>query len=501
MSRAARCKRLGGAHQWVGRVYRTAVRGTTFFDVNAPLRERWDNWADVAVPGLGEVHVRRLTREEARTLVKLGMDTNVDDALFRDRVLAHATSLSPDGLTVVSLTGRHRAALAVLRVWGLETRWRRLYGSELSLDRRMRHLLISEVREQARARTVTDLQDDLNSWAAVSLLPVTSAVGQMAERALAPSHEVQRRIERIVEPLLQVQQRLGHWLEGLLGPVREAINRFVRRPAVLQAARRLSDQARRGVANGPIGMLLRTHLQTSNGALRRPLEAPPAIDESRVVDIVIPDDGDLVALFAEQRGDRKWRQSSVGWLLQAVPLPLGGLIHEQFSESAEAGLAWLAERLLRRELRRALSPALAGVGCDPATIDVLLSGVDHYLRREWAPADTLLTAGLDGLLFEIAVQRRVLTEGHKLRRPNGRIGGHVSTAGRSDVLAAMGFDGSQITYLTNLSLGPTGNPPRHGSSSPLGSDVHAAGSLLGLLLVLAWLDERGTIVAELLLTS
>jgi hypothetical protein len=167
-------------------------------------------------------------------------------------------------------------------------------------------------------------------------------------------------------------------------------------------------------------------------------------------------------------------------------------------QSSEAALAWLAERLLRRELRRLLEPALREVDCEAETREVLLAGVDHYLRREWAPADTLLTAGLDGLLLHLAYQRNVITEGRRLSGENGRPGSRMTTAGNTVLLSRMGFDGSQIAYLTGLSLGPTGNAPRHGARSPIGSDVHAAGSLLGLLLVLAWASEEGPLVARAL---
>lgn len=255
-----------------------------------------------------------------------------------------------------------------------------------------------------------------------------------------------------------------------------------------------------GRADGPLANLLRVYRERGNALDRLPHRSPAAPDAKQdpVSEIVLPDDGTLVAFFGEERGDAAWRRGPLGWLLRAVPLPLGAAIHDRLQESSEAALAWMAERLLRRELRRVLEPALTSVQCEQATRDVLLAGVDHYLRREWAPADTLLTAGLDGLLLDLAFQRGVVTEARRLRREDGRPGAQMNTAGNTKLLTQMGFDGSQIAYLTGLSLGPTGNPPRHGSMSPIGSDVHAAGSLLGLLLVLGWAGQERPLVARAL---
>ena len=74
----------------------------------------------------------------------------------------------------------------------------------------------------------------------------------------------------------------------------------------------------------------------------------------------------------------------------------------------------------------------------------------------------------------------------------------MRTAGNTKLLSQMGFDASQVAYLTGLSLGPTGNAPRHGSASPIGSDTHAAGSLLGLVLVLSFERNQRQLVSRAL---
>lgn len=464
-----------------------------------------------------EVRIRpRLERGEARKLVKAGMDTAVTSPAFRDLVLAAAV----EGVVVDRLTtaGRHRLALAMLDTWGGRREWRRLYGTATPLDERMRRVLLGLLREQARPRTVDDFVDDASSMTRLKTLGSQQALAETFARIQIPALAVSRAVDAALAPLRDAFQRIGDWLARITVPLRTWADQVFKAPAIRQAVELLNKQVDAKRVAGPVAKLLeanRSSASTVEELLRRMRQAslspvvPPTpgasrahlVDESAVVEVVVPDEAVLTAFFAEERGDRTWRRGPLGWLLRVVPLSVGGLIHDRLRDSPEAALAWMAERLLSHELRRVLEPALDAVPCAPATRDVLLAGIDHFLRRDWAVADTLLTTGLDGLLLGLAFERGVVTEGRKLRRSDGKPGREMRTAGNSDLLRQLGFDGSQIAFLTNLSLGRTGNPPRHGTASPIGSDRHAAGSLLGLLLVLSWYGQRRTMVAGLLAAS
>lgn len=457
-----------------------------------------DNVDVVTVPGIGIVAIRRrLPREQARALVKVGMLSETSREAFRDRVLEAAV----DGVRVARLSeaSRHRLTLAVLRTWGLWPQWRRLYGSRIALADRVRDVLLRALREQTRPQSLADVEGDLRALTAVRVLPALQAVQSLQTRFLEPMRAIQRTIQTLTAPLMSAMQRIGEWLSSITRPIRAHVDALVRTPLVREASAVLNRRLDVGRTSGPVAALLRLHRDQHVTALaemaRQAATLPP---QPSTTELVLPDDGTLVSFFVEERGDPSWRKGPLGWLLRVVPLPLGASVHELLQESREAALAWLAERLLRRELRRLVETGLSAVPCEQATRDVLLAGVEHYLRREWAPADTLLTAGLDGLLLGLAVRQGVITEGRRLRKGNGRPGRQFSTAGDTKLLTEMGFDASQIAYLTGLSLGPTGNPPRHGAASPIGSDIHAAGSLLGLVLVLAWASQEKPLVARAL---
>ncbi len=331
------------------------------------------------------------------------------------------------------------------------------------------------------------------------MLPVHRAMQQMAVRFdVAPA--IRRVMDQFIEPFASLGKRISEWINSIVAPMRQMVKDVIRSPLMRGASELLNKQAL-GLKklHGPAGLLIQTHQRRMAEAFKAPIQdldpvaAPPADKQ-----IVLPDEATLTAFFVEERGDNKWRKGAVGWLLRAVPLSVGAHIHERFLDSSVVALEWLAERLVSRELRRMLVPALGSANCDVTTKAVLLAGVDHYMSREWEAADTLLTAGLDGLVLDLAVQRGVITEGHKVKKPNGKSGRGISTGGDTLVLARLGLDASQISYLTTLSLGQTGNPPRHGAASPLGSDVHAAGSLLGVILILHWLDEKSDLVARAL---
>lgn len=453
----------------------------------------------VTVPGIGIVAIRRrLPREQARALVKVGMLSETSSEAFRDRLL-EATAEAAQ-VARLSEASRHRLALAVLRTWGLWPQWRRLYGSRITLADRMRDVLLRALREQTRSQSLADVQGGLPALTAVRVLPALQAVQSVQTRFVEPMRAVQRTIQTLTAPLMSAMQRIREWLDSIMRPVRAHVDAFARAPLVREASAVLNRRLDVGRTSGPVAALLRLHRDQQVAALaelaRQAATLPP--QPSTTTELVLPDDGALVTFFVEERGDPSWRKGPLGWLLRVVPLPLGASVHELLQESREAALAWLAERLLRRELRRLVETGLSAVPCEQATRDVLLAGVEHYLRREWAPADTLLTAGLDGLLLRLAVGQGVITEGRRLRTGNGKPGRQFSTAGDTKLLTEMGFDASQIAYLTGLSLGPTGNPPRHGAASPIGSDIHAAGSLLGLLLVLAWASQEKPLVARAL---
>ena len=423
------------------------------------------------------------------------MDADIPAAAFRDEVLRSVTSISVRTLLAMPAERRHRCALAVLREWGLAARWRATYGRRDPIEHRLREVLLVGLREHDPPARL--------------LVPRSSSIGDVV--AFDPARAVRtlsriiegptRAIQRALAPLADAARRASDWLAAVLAPIRRAMDDLVKRPLVRSAADLLSSRAA-APADGrsPMELLLGLHRKAT--VARSPNNETARNEDTSVEpNLVIPDEASLIDFYARELGDPRWQRGPAAWLLRALPVSLGARVHEMFLVSSEAALAWLAERLLRRELKRALEPALEQSGCAPTTRSVLLAGIEHYMREEWDEADTLLTAGLDGLVLELAVRREVLTPSHKLRRAGSRPGRRVTTGGDSAVLAQMGFDSSQIQYLTSLSLGPTGNAPRHGQESPLGSSIHAAGSLLGLLLVLNWLDAEDQIVARALLAA
>jgi hypothetical protein len=203
--------------------------------------------------------------------------------------------------------------------------------------------------------------------------------------------------------------------------------------------------------------------------------------------------------FGQERHDPGWKQGYIGWLLRLVPLPLGAAVHDHFRESVETGLSWLAERFIRHELRRVVTPAIASLPCSEGVQERLQDGVDAFARARWSTASTLLTTGLEGLLFDLAIGRSVLTRQNKVIRPGRPPGNTVKTASDSRVLAGLGFDQSQQLYLSGLSLGKGGRKPRHGQDPEVGPERQAAAALLGLILVAIHLDIEQRALARVLL--
>src|SRR5688572_4203371 len=98
------------------------------------------------------------------------MNPKTGDERVRDQVLLVVTTLSSARLATLSDAARHRAALAVLRVWGMEREWRAMYGSPKSVGYRMRRLLLVGVRRRLSGTSRSATGGSLDAQATVHLL-------------------------------------------------------------------------------------------------------------------------------------------------------------------------------------------------------------------------------------------------------------------------------------------------------------------------------------------
>jgi hypothetical protein len=436
-----------------------------------------DDRTPVEVRGVGRVLVRDpLSPVVARALL-VDHNSDLDDIQFRDRWLAAATDFDQDALSGLSDAARHRLAVAILRVRGLGHQWRRLYGSPHPPARRLRIVV----------------GDDLGRQAGTGRAPAGGAVIDLAQfrrstqaltRSVRPALE--RLTEVVVAPFRAILERIMEALRPALETFRRKTDQLVRAPAFKQSLRLVDTYQRRiSEAIRPMEALFRSRDEIvrhfGNGATAAP-QRPEEVLE-------LPDATTLAVFYGQERADPEWRVSEVGWLLAAVPLSIGAVIHERFGVSPIAGLAWMAERFARREMRCRILGAFDSLQCSDSLHQRLHDGADHFFDEHYHSADSLLTVGLDGLLFELGEQRGVLSTGHKLITGGKARGARITSGSNGRLLHALGFNPSQKDYLAHLSLGRAGNPPRHGHDAEFGSREHAAAALLGILMVLAHVER------------
>jgi hypothetical protein len=440
-----------------------------------------DQRTPVEVRGIGRVLVADpLAPGTARALLVDQGDSEVSDVEFRDHWLSAVTGLDHSSLAGFSEPARHRLGLAILRVRGLEPQWRRLYGSPHPLVGRLRIVVGDDLRCQAprvrrpQAGALIDLSQFRQTTEAVT-------------RGLRPAME--RFSEAALTPVRALVERIKEMLRPTLDAIRGVTDRFVRTPVFKNSLRVVDAYQRRiGEAARPMEALFRSRDETIRRFLDRTTAPWPEQAAGAAVPgaaLELPDAATLATYYGQERADPTWRNSEIGWLLTAVPLSIGAVVHERFGISPVAGLAWLAERFARREMRRRLQRVLDDLRCSASLRQRLRDGADLFFDEHYHSADTLLTAGLDGLLFEVAEQQGRLGAGHRLITDGKAHGGRIKTASDSRLLNALGFSPSQQNYLAQYSIGQSGNPPRHGADAAVGSREHAAGALLGIVGVLA----------------
>lgn len=435
-----------------------------------------DDRTPIDVRGVGRVLVRDpLSPAEARALL-VDHDSDLGDTQFRDRWLAAATNLDQGALAGLSDAARHRLAVAILRVRGLGRRWQRLYGSPPPPARRLRIVV----------------GDDLRRQAATGRAPAGGALIDLAQfqkstqaltRGVRPALE---RLTAVLAPFQAIMERIKEALRPALETFRRTTDRLVRAPAFKQSLRFVDAYQRRiSEAARPMEALFRSRDEIVRHFGDHATVAPQRSEEV----LELPDAATLAVFYGQERADPGWRASEVGWLLAAVPLSIGAVIHERFGVSPSAGLAWMAERFARREMRRRILGAFDSLQCTNSLHQRLHDGADHFFDGHYHSADSLLTVGLDGLLFELGEQRGVLSVGHKLITDGKTRGARINTGSNGRLLHALGFNPSQKDYLARLSLGQAGNPPRHGHDAKVGSREHAAAALLGILMILAHVER------------
>jgi len=440
------------------------------------------------------------------------MDPDVVDAAFRDEVLLVSTSLTVTDLSTLSESGRHRCALRLLRSWGLWRPWRALYGSELDLLGRLRRVLATGLRRQAHPRNATELVASIVEGPAAATVARIHQQGEVLTRRLqAPLDRIANTVARLFAPFQRLGQRIGDALRPLTDGLSRKLDQVVRLPALRGAAQFLQGRQFSGLdVQRPIDILLRTQEQRLRSLFVRPeigrqgevVEGTTSekADEPAVESLVeVPDAETLAIFFAQERGDPNWHRGPFGWLLSHIPLSIGGSLHGRIADSSEEALAWMAERFLRHEIRRTLHEAVAALPCRDDIRERLVDGIDAYTKSRFSTADTLLTTGLEGVLFDLAVANEVLTEGHRVIRTGKKPGNKVSTASDSRVLSGLGFDLSQQAYLSGLPLGKKGHPARHGQDPEMGAYNHGAAAILGLILVMTHIGGDSGLPARALL--
>lgn len=447
------------------------------------LALRDDDRTPIEVRAVGRVLVADpLAPAAARALLAHHADPEVSDVEFRDRWLVVVTDMEDGALAQLGEAARHRLALGVLRVRGFDSCWRRLYGSPQSPAERLRAVVGDDLRRQAAPGRAP----------AVAVVTDLAPVRQASEALTRGAHTVVERInEAIAAPMRAIVERITEALAPALNTARLATDRLVRAPAFKQSLRFIDAYQRQvGEALRPMEALLRSR----ESAMSHFLHAPRLPEEATE----LPDATSLAAFYGQERGDPAWRTSEIGWLLAAVPLSIGAVVHERFGISPVTGLGWLAERFARHEMRRRLLRALDSLKCSDSLRQRLHDGADLFFRARYHSADSLLTAGLEGLLFELGEQQGKLTANHRLISDGKARGSKIKTAADGKLLDALWFNPSQKDYLAHYSIGQAGNPPRHGANAKFGSREHAAGTLLGIILVLAHAESDRRAIVGLL---
>jgi hypothetical protein len=453
----------------------------------------------IALRGVGTVALARISEANRRLL----LDSAEPAEVLRDRWLVACTDLSEPALTRLSETARHRLGLALLRSLDLEKHWKRGYGSSEPAPERMWKLVAAHLATQEPPSTTPKSHPGSFTTTPGSLAPIiapelAASVRRSLAQAGAQVRESARRnlqlpIERatnLVRPALtKVVEQIARFVRSLT----DTVGRSIRSSAFRESMRVVRTQQQRveQTIAEPLSALIRAG--RIYAGQERP-RTPPDIVVGEAA-LALPDDASLATFYAD-RGDPSWRVGELGWLLAALPLSIGGVLHKHFGVSLPAGLGFVAERFARREMRRHLRRAITELNCSESLRQRLTDGVGLFLDERYHSADTLLSASLDGLLFETGRARGLLTPGNKLIE-DGKTKGKIKTGSDGRLLHALELDPSKQAFLSGVSAGKPGNRPRHGADAEVGSREHAAAALLGVLLLLSEQGDKRAVARVL----
>ncbi len=407
----------------------------------------------------------------------------------RDHWIVASTDLDADRVAALTEAARHRVALALLRWEGVERKWKRGYGSSEPAAERMWTLVAAHLRDSpGPPPAVLDLDLDLTAPASEALHELARSAREtlaapLERAAMLARESIAAPLQRAVEIVRQPMQDFTERIAQMVRSIADSFSNAVRSSALRESVRMLRSQQMRveHEVGKPLVALLRAH--RVHVGQERPGRPPDIIvgDEAPTP----PDEATLAAYYAGDRGDSNWRMREVGWLLVALPLSVGGALHKHFGVSVPAGLGFVAERFARHEMSKHLQEAINDLACSESLRQRLGDGVTSFMQGRYHSADTLLSAGLDGLLFQTARSRGLLSPGDKLLKGGKATGGKIKTGSDGRLLNALKLEHSKQAFLTEVSAGKPGNRPRHGEDADVGSREHAAAALLGVLLLLA----------------